>query len=504
MTMSRRAWGWIAPGVVAVVALVLRVWDLGHPRRLMFDETYYAKDAWSLVGAGYVREFVEDANDRIERGDLTGLMEATPAQIAHPDVGKWMIAAGQQVFGMTPFGWRIAAAVVGALTVLVLARMVLRLTDSIVVATVGGALLAFDGLHFVLSRSALLDVFLTFWVVCAVACLVADRDWITRRLPAYRAVRPWQLAAGVCFGLACGTKWSGLYVLAAFGVLVVAWEVLVRRRLRRESGRGDTVVLTTLRVGLPAFASLVLVALVVYVLTWSGVLWHHELYAQRFGAGEEPWGDWVAEPSSGPLGSTLDALRTLWHYHVLTWEFHTGDYLAEATHPYSSHPWGWLVLERPVAFDAVNDVPAAECGAAADSSCLRVVLGLGNPVVWWTGVLALVAAPVLWWRTRDARWSIPLVAVAASWVPWFLGTGRPIFQFYAVVVLPFVIVAVCLVVDEARRRARSPRARYAVSSLTGILVVLTVAAFAWFHPVLTGELLSREDWMARMWWPTWI
>ena len=504
MRVSRRAWGWIAPGAVALVALVLRVWDLGHPRRLMFDETYYAKDAWSLLGAGYVREFVEDANERIERGDLTGLMESTPAQIAHPEVGKWMIATGQQVFGMTPFGWRIAAAVVGALTVLVLARLVLRLTDSIVVATVGGALLAFDGLHFVLSRSALLDVFLTFWVVCAVACLVADRDWIRARLPAYRAVRPWQLAAGVCFGLACGTKWSGLYVLAAFGVLVVAWEVFLRRRLRRESGRGDALIVTTMRVGVPAFASLVLVALAVYVLTWSGVLWHHELYAQRFGTGDQPWGDWVTDPSSGSLGSTLDALRTLWHYHVLTWEFHTGDYLAEATHPYSSHPWGWLVLERPVAFDAVNDIPAAECGAAADSSCMRVVLGLGNPVVWWTGCLALLAAPVLWWRTRDARWSLPLVAVAASWVPWFVGTERPIFQFYAVVVLPFLVVAVCLVIDAARRRARSPRARYAVWSLTGILVVLAVATFAWFHPILTGELLTREDWLARMWWPTWI
>ncbi|MGJ9411369.1 dolichyl-phosphate-mannose--protein mannosyltransferase [Aeromicrobium sp. CF4.19] len=504
MRVDRRLVGWLATLAIAALALVLRLWNLAHPRRLVFDETYYAKDAYSLLQHGYVQSFTERANDRIEDGVLTRLSEPEPAQIAHPDGGKWLIAAGEQLFGMTPFGWRFAAAVVGALTVLVLARLVLRLTDSVLLACLAGLLLTFDGLHFVMSRTALLDIFLTFWVVCAVACLVADRDWIRRRLTTLHPVRPWQLAAGVCFGLACGTKWNGVYVLAGFGLLVVGWEVLSRWEVRRATGVGHGVLRTTLLVGLPAFASLVLVALVVYVLTWTGFLLHHDLYAQRFGAGDDPWGAWVTEPSAGPLGGALDAMRALWHYHLLTFDFHTGDYLAEATHPYSSHPLGWLILERPVAFDAVNDIPAAECGAAADSSCIREVLAVGNPALWWTGVLALLAAPFLWWRSRDARWSIPLVGVAASWLPWFLGSGRPIFNFYAVVIVPFTIIAICLVVDHARRRVTTPRGRYAVWGGAGLLLVATVTLFCFFHPVYTGDLMTREAWETRMWFRTWI
>ena len=42
-------------------------------------------------------------------------------------------------------------------------------------------------------------------------------------------LRPWRIAAGVCFGLACGTKWSAIYVLAAFGLLVWAWDSGARR-----------------------------------------------------------------------------------------------------------------------------------------------------------------------------------------------------------------------------------------------------------------------------------
>ena len=50
--------------------------------------------------------------------------------IVHPEVGKWLIALGEKAFGMDPFGWRIAAAVVGALMVLVMCRLARRLTGS--------------------------------------------------------------------------------------------------------------------------------------------------------------------------------------------------------------------------------------------------------------------------------------------------------------------------------------------------------------------------------------
>ena len=33
--------------------------------------------------------------------------------VVHPDVGKWLIGAGEQVFGFDPLGWRVASAVAG-------------------------------------------------------------------------------------------------------------------------------------------------------------------------------------------------------------------------------------------------------------------------------------------------------------------------------------------------------------------------------------------------------
>ncbi|MBK5218068.1 MAG: phospholipid carrier-dependent glycosyltransferase, partial [Propionibacteriales bacterium] len=279
--VSAKARGWIGPIAVAVFALVLRVWNLGYPRTLLFDETYYAKDAYSLLKFGYVQDFVKSANEQIYAGDLTGLFTGLPSQIVHPDGGKWVIAIGEWLFGLTPFGWRISAAVVGSLTVLILARLVLRMTRSNLIACFAGLLLALDGVHFVLSRVALLDVFLTFWLVSAIACLVADKDWIEARIDRLRLIRPWQLAAGVCFGMAAGTKWSAVYVLAVFGVLVVAWEVLARRSAWRSMPaeyrhrRPPHWITTALAVGFPAFVSIVGVAFLVYLATWTGWLIHH-------------------------------------------------------------------------------------------------------------------------------------------------------------------------------------------------------------------------------------
>jgi dolichyl-phosphate-mannose-protein mannosyltransferase len=507
--VSDRAWGWIGPICVALLAFVLRVWNVGKPRILMFDETYYAKDAWSLDQHGYVQDFIESANKQIQHGDTKGLMTGDPSWIVHPDGGKWLIAIGERIFGLDAFGWRIAAVVIGSLTVLVLARVVRRMTGSTVMGCFAGLLLAFDGLHFVMSRIALLDVFLAFWLVCGVACIVADRDWIRARLDRYRLIRPWQLAAGVCFGMACGTKWNGALVLAAFGLMAVIWEVLARNRGPADPAvRRNSWAVTTLRVGVPAFVSIVVVAGLVYLATWTGFLIHHHAYEARFGHGygdySAPWGAYVDKPTPGFLGETRDAFRSLWHFHVMTWDFSTKGLDRAEHHPYESNPLGWLVLERPVVVEYRGEYPLSDCGAAAGSSCVREVTILGNPIIWWSGALALMASLAAWITTRSWRWGVPVVAVLVSWLPWFRFTARPIFSYYAVAIIPFTIIAITLVVHELIRAAETPRHRYVAGLVAGGFMTAVVVAFWYFHPVLTGQIISYDSWHARMWFDRWI
>ncbi|MET0448808.1 MAG: phospholipid carrier-dependent glycosyltransferase, partial [Aeromicrobium sp.] len=351
---------------------------------------------------------------------------------------------------------------------------------------------------------ALLDVFLAFWIVCGVACVVADRDWIRDRLDRYRFVRPWQLLAGVCFGMACATKWSGIYPLAAFGLLAVLWEV----HARRGAGPAHGWLRRTIVVGVPAFVSIVVVALLVYLVTWTGFLLHHEVYENRFGRGygeySAPWGSYVDSPTPGFLGETRDAFRSLWHFHVMTYDFHSKD-LNSATHPYQSNPIGWLLQWRPVGADAQFDLPTStRCGQSPGETCVREILILGNPIIWWTGVLALLAAVAAFVRTRSWTWAVPVVAVLVCWLPWFQFDDRPIFSFYAVTFVPFTIIAICLVIHALIGSGTSPRHRYLIGLTIGLFVVASVVAFWFFHPIYTDDLLPYESWRDRMWWSRWI
>ncbi|MDX6293844.1 MAG: dolichyl-phosphate-mannose-protein mannosyltransferase [Kribbellaceae bacterium] len=509
--------GWIATLAITAMAAILRFWNLGNPVKFVFDETYYAKDAFSLLKYGYARQFIDKpegiADKQILAGNLNVFKDA-PSLTVHPEVGKWMIAAGEQLFGMNTFGWRFMPALFGTLTVLVLIRTVRRMTRSTLIGCIAGLLLAVDGLHFVMSRVALLDIFLAFWLICAVSCLICDRDWTRRRhadsldsgtAPGERRtvgrwllVRPWRIAAGVCFGLALGTKWSAIWVLAGFGILVFAWDLGARRAL----GVRHPFWKSALVDGIPAFVSIVLVAGVTYTATWTGWLLHDNAYDHDYAS---------KNPAHGVMKMVPDDFRSLIHYHQEVLAFHTGDYIKHATHPYSANPAGWPIIARPIGFDAVNDIKpgTAGCKAPAGTNCLSVISAIGTPLLWWAGALALIAALIIWIGQRDWRFGVPIVGFMTAWLPWFMFDTRPIFFFYAVTMIPFTVMAVALILGRILGPARvalqasTPR-RLIGSAAVGAFVVLVVLNFVYIWPILTDTVLPHPDWLSRMWFKAWI
>jgi dolichyl-phosphate-mannose-protein mannosyltransferase len=519
---------WSAAIGLALLGLFLRLWHLGEPKAFSFDETYYAKDAWSLLNNGYVRDYIEDADKLILGGQTDGLWKESPSIIVHPEAGKWLIALGEKAFGLDPFGWRIASAFVGSLMILVMCRFVRRVTGSTLLGCVGALLVSLDGLQLVLSRLALLDIFLAFWLLCAVHCLVADRDWLRRRLAAEVQVdeggralesqpwgpvrgllfRPWLLVSGVCFGLAVGTKWTALYPLAAFGLLVWFWSAGARRSF----GVRWAIPRAALTDGVPAFFHLVGVGLVVYLATWTGWLVHADQYEEfrsdtqytQFEGGG-PWPT-ASEPDASGPGEVVQSLRSLWYYHQDVYVFHT-HFLNDSTHAYASKPSGWLLLNVPVGVDAQNDIQVGDqgCAAPADSKCMRQVLLLGNPVIWWGGCLALLWGLLMWAGARDWRYGLALTGVASTWLPWLMYDDRPIFLFYAVATLPFLVLALTLALGQilGRERVASPRRTIGVI-VAGSYVVLAMLTFAWFWPIWTDTLITYGEWVDRMWFERWI
>jgi dolichyl-phosphate-mannose-protein mannosyltransferase len=377
--------------LVTLFAGGLRAYALSSPGTTVWDEWFYARDACVEVkGPAACHRSREQSN-------------------VHPPVGKRLIGLGIRLFGFTPFGWRIAAWVTGTLTVALLYLLALRLFGSVGWALFAAVLLAIDPLHFVHSRLALLDVFVTLFVVAATLFAVLDRDRGGEGL-----FRPWLALCGVSIGLAIASKWSGVLIILGLLPLFVAWAPPGRRR----------------RAALTAATWLVAVPLIVYTASYIG----------RFHTGILGWPHAFARRQ-------LHMLR----FHI---DLTSGQ-------QYQSRPWEWLAIRRPIAnfFSAHN-------------GRYREVIAIGTPFVWWPGAVGVLVASWSTLRKRSAGGAAPVIAACgcACYLPWFALAGDRgfVFIYYMLPVVPFL----CLGAALLARRLWSMRlpGRALVSIVTALAV----------------------------------
>jgi dolichyl-phosphate-mannose-protein mannosyltransferase len=202
----------------------------------------------------------------------------------------------------------------------------------------------------------------------------------------------------------------------------------------------------------------------------------------------------------------VQSLRSLWYYHQDVYAFHS-QFLNCSEHTYASKPSGWLLLNRPVGVAADVDIqPGTQgCNAAAGSDCLRQVLLLGNPVIWWAGLGALAFAVVMWVGARDWRFGLCVVGATSTWLPWLLYDDRPIFSFYAVLTLPFIVLAITLTMGKLIGSSTAPSSRRTFGVIvSGTFFLLALLNFAWFWPIYTNQLLTHDEWLDRIWFSRWI
>ncbi|WP_165400309.1 dolichyl-phosphate-mannose--protein mannosyltransferase [Motilibacter rhizosphaerae] len=511
---SDRLLGWVGPLLVGLLGGLLRFYHLGDPGTgWIFDEKYYAQEAQS-----YLHNHVEYAVPY--DGPVS---DPAPNFVVHPPIGKWVIALGEKVGGYHPgvdgFGWRLSVALLGTLGIVLLARIGRRLFRSTLLGCVAGLLLCLDGLHLVESRTALLDPVLTFWVLCAFGCVVVDRDWTRRRLArrldeggdgrAGLGLRPWLLAAGLFSGLACGTKWNGVFFIVAFGLLALAWTIGARR-----VAGADSPWLSTLVRDVPLIAVyLLLVPLAVYLASWTGWFlsddahacfrdWANATQPAVYHAGggvacTDNWGP--GNKDRYPL-LPFEALKELWYYHHQMWDFNVH---LHTPHLYQSNPWSWLLLGRPVAFWFPTGTAApTDCGA---DKCAAAITALGTPALWWAVIPALVVLGYRALGRLDWRAAAILVPLLAGYLPWFNYQERTIFSFYAVVFAPFAALAVayCVGLVLGPPDASGTRRTWG-AAVAGAYLLLVAADFAYLWPILTAQHIPYQDWYARMWFKSWI
>jgi dolichyl-phosphate-mannose-protein mannosyltransferase len=503
----------IGPIAVTLLAAGTRLWNLGSPRALVFDETFYVKDAYTLSKLGYEGSWPANPDPGFAAGDVNTYTSAA-SFVVHPPLGKWIISLGYDWLGVTnPVSWRIMDAIVGILAVVLVMMIAKYLFKSTLVATVAGFLMAIDGNAIVMSRVGLLDNFVMFFALLGFGAVLLDREWtrvrvalwISKRSKAGKQIdagpaiwwRPWLILAGLSFGLDSAVKWSGVYFLAGLAVYTVISDVLARRNAGIHFWFSSTV----LKQGPVSFLLMVPIAVAGYLVSWTGWFVTKGGYDRTFA--DQPGNAW-----KGTFAWVPHIWQSFWQFEVQVWNYNIN---LRAPHPYAANPFTWLFMIRPTSMYyqsssyGQNGCTFANCGAE--------ITGIANPLIWYAGTAAIFYLVYRLLRYREWRVGIILAGMGAGYLPWLLYYNRTVFQFYTIAFEPFMILAVAFVASQLLGVRGDPELGIPGDPVAGrlrgerwiaVFLVLAVAISIFFWPLWTGLQIDVNYMRLHYWLASWL
>jgi dolichyl-phosphate-mannose--protein O-mannosyl transferase len=346
--------------LLGIVALLLFLWHIGEPAASYYDEEQY-------IGAA--------------RALIAGAANSNPEA---PPLGKIIVAAGIRFFGDNPRGWRAPGALCGALTLVGVFLWVNLLLGDYSLALTAALLTLLDNFLFVMSRVAMMDIFLvTFMIWGLVAftkAIVAEDLNVTQR-------RIFLGLSGVLLGLAGACKWNGVDTLLA--TIAVAIFLLWKRKHSQDEGiirYGENLA----RIGpLSIFLSLIVAPTIAYAAAFVPLF--HSLH--------QPF-----------------EIKQFFAMNAFIWRFHR---TIVGNHAIASPWYSWILQLAP-------------------QRALSYLVG--NWIVMWGGLLALAVCFRRAWNSLPAAFIVLLYS--ANILQWAFTPQKNLYYYYYFPAAIFLGVAI--------------------------------------------------------------
>lgn len=422
----------------------------------LFDEQKLVPPSYSYMNSTY---FDEIYHVRTAYEHLTGVY---PYELSHPPLGKVIIGAGIDIFGLNPFGWRFMGVLFGVLMLPALYILLKSLFGSTAISACGTAIFAFDFMHYTQTRIATIDTYGVFFILLMFLFMY---KWIS--FPREDPFAPrWKGTAylflsGLSFGLGAASKWTVIYGGAGLALIWLLYRLARGRELVKtghsRQHRRELIVNILQCIGF-----FVIIPAVIYYLSYT------------------PYG--LARGMSAPaMYFDPEYMDIVIKNQEFMFGYHAG---VSAEHPYSSKWYQWIVDGRPILY-YLNSMPN---NIKSTFGCFM------NPLVCWGGLLA-VAAMV--WQTvkhRDGKALFILIGYLSSLVPWMF-ISRVTFAYHYFPCLIFLVLSICHVFNSFR--LRDPGWKVKVFGATAACLLL----FAVFYPVLSGVAAPRKYLELLSWIP---
>ena len=369
---------------LVIFGFILRIINIANPKKFSMDEVWYVPDGYSMFKNGYEVRWLKSYN-----GDWTKELQAMfvsgnlePYDLSyistHPPFGKFLIGLGMLFFEPTnPFGWRIASVIFGSTIIALSMVLAYLLFKNKTVSLLAGLFIAIDPAMIAMSKTAMLDIFLTAFVL-------AGMIFVIKYVNTFKI--KYLFIIGIFFGLASAIKLSGVFFFLST-LLFISIKLLYDKKFKNI---------------LSLFFVTTSTLLLTYVLTWSSWFINY-----AFKQNENPI--WIF-------------VKT--HYVTLTDAKNI-----ISSHPYKTSAIEWLWLARPTGL-SVNNTSSEYVYSMPN--VFFWFAGIASLI----GVLVFLVRKKL-----DYNVSLLLFAVLAGWLPWVFVGNRTIFEFYIVAFLPYIFIS---------------------------------------------------------------
>lgn len=441
MLLNRRFW--ITCAVLYLLSQLLFLINIQFPKGYSFDEFHYVPAALRFL------EWKETQNWE------------------HPPLAKLFMALGIALWGDRPIGWRFMSTVFGSLSLIAMYAWARVLFKSEKTALWVALITAVNQLLYVQARIGMLDTFMFGFILWALVCF--SLNWESG-LPV-RTLRKILLATGILFGAAIACKWFAIVPWVACILLVAMIKIFqVWKTSFVDPQESDWYQPKQWR-GIQTrdwIISLGVVPVLVYFLTF---LPYFMIPSSQF-------------RNINPVLGLIAMQKKMW----------AGQLLVVSNHPYMSHWTDWPGLARPIwyAFDKEGSPP----------DYVRGVLLLGNPLMMWSGLVALLVCAWGWVRERRKDAFIILYFYFMLYGCWALIPRKVSFYYYYYPAGMILSLALAYVFHHGER------GRYASYSfipwMKWVFFGMCLMLFIHFFPILAALKIPAESFRKWMWLPSWI
>lgn len=501
---------------VFIFAFFIRFFRLNIPKTYIFDEVYHAFTAeqmfkgnpaawewWNTPPKGFAYEWT------------------------HPPIAKEFMVVAIKVFGDGSFAWRFFSAFFGALVIVLIYLLAYKLFKNRLVAILAALTASFDGLLLTMSRIAMNDMYLLFFLLLGFLLFLHKK----------------YLLAGVAIGLSIASKWTGFFAIPILSLFYILEEVKFHKKGIRKIV--FKIVLLVLY--------FVVVPTIVYLLSYLPFFTgkhalqganqsNQQQTVQReqteqsssqyiVKSGDTLWGiaqsnlgdgnSWRAitgyngspmqlpvgiilsipqptrsvesiEPSNNslPTEQSNSASESSFPFNINTfielqqqmYWYHTN---LKAHHTYESKPVQWLLDLRPVWFYVDYK-----------GNFIANIYNLGNPIFMWAGFSSIIFMFLQFTKKRSFKFIFVLVSYLVFFVPW-LFSPRIMFYYHYLPSTPFLSISLGYALNEVIERNKYG------PILVGIFICAMAILFIYFLPLWTAISVPKEIYESYFWFKSW-